>query len=116
MGKGWRSRALWGGEREERSEFVDESAEGRLIDSFFMFLEERGFWRGLLWCSEEGEDRVEWSSVESTIRGLLCSGVLMRRAVGGHLLRGIGTWVSSWLVDGMIARYMNTTSSVNISR
>lgn len=55
------------------SEFVDESAEGRFIDSFFMFLEERGFWRGHLRCSEVGEDRVEWeevSSVESTIRGL----------------------------------------------
>lgn len=73
MGKGWRSRALWGGEKEERSEFVDESAEGRFIDSFFMFLEERGLWWGLLGCSEEGEDRVDWeevSSVESTIRGL----------------------------------------------
>lgn len=74
-GMGVESMTLGGGERGERSEWVDDSAEGRFMDSFFMFRSERGFCRGCKGVAGRseavGEDRVECEDESSSTSGLI---------------------------------------------
>jgi hypothetical protein len=74
---------------------VEDWADGRVRDNFFMFLRERGLLvavkgREYSDISEAAEDRVEVEaelSSRSAISGLWM-GVSMRRGAGGRLLRG----------------------------
>ena len=80
--------------RDRDREFVEDCAEGRVRESFFM-LRERDFVGGGKMKeseSEVAESMVEEGAEESLrVRAILglCTGVSMRREVGGPFLRGM---------------------------